>query len=146
MQNRPIGSRAERAVWYAAGLRFTCTRCRQCCTGAPGYVWVTQDEIARMAAASGLSVQEFADSCCRRVWLRVSLKERDNGDCILLGEAGCRLYSMRPSQCRAFPFWEANLRSRQAWESVKARCPGVGRGHLYTRQEIEQILALGQST
>ena len=26
--------------WYRDGLRFECTRCGHCCTGAPGYVWV----------------------------------------------------------------------------------------------------------
>ena len=99
-----------------------------------------------MAEHGGLSVQEFSDRCCRRVWWRVSLKERDNGDCVLLDEQGCSSYPVRPAQCRAFPFWEANLRSRQAWEAVKERCPGVGRGRLYTREEIEEILALGRST
>ena len=33
----------ESAPWYRDGLRFTCTRCGNCCTGAPGYVWVDAD-------------------------------------------------------------------------------------------------------
>ena len=29
--------------WYADGLPFTCTQCGDCCTGDPGYVWVTDE-------------------------------------------------------------------------------------------------------
>ena len=32
--------------WYAAGLRFFCTQCGDCCSGAPGFVWVNEEEIA----------------------------------------------------------------------------------------------------
>src|SRR5207248_8895996 len=32
--------------WYQDGLAFTCTRCGKCCTGEPGFVWVTDDELA----------------------------------------------------------------------------------------------------
>ena len=37
-------------TWYQDGLAFECTRCGACCTGAPGYVWVNDEEIARLAA------------------------------------------------------------------------------------------------
>ena len=36
--------------WYAEGLRFKCTECGQCCTGAPGYVWVNEEEVAFVVA------------------------------------------------------------------------------------------------
>ena len=31
--------------WYGGGLRFTCTQCGNCCTGQPGYVWISKKEI-----------------------------------------------------------------------------------------------------
>jgi uncharacterized protein len=45
--------------WYRDGLAFACTGCGDCCTGAPGYVWVTRAEIEAMAAALGLAPAEF---------------------------------------------------------------------------------------
>ena len=45
--------------WYRAGLKFECTGCGDCCTGAPGFVWVTQVEIQQMAAVVGLGVERF---------------------------------------------------------------------------------------
>ena len=38
-------------VWYAGGLRFQCTQCGDCCSGAEGYVWVNQAEIDALAGA-----------------------------------------------------------------------------------------------
>ncbi len=38
------------APWYQDGLAFTCTQCGKCCTGDPGFVWVTDEEIAALAA------------------------------------------------------------------------------------------------
>jgi len=126
-------------VWYADGLQFTCTRCNQCCTGPPGYVWVTDEDIVRMALHAGLMPDEFARRHCRRAWWRVSLKELANGDCVLLTPQGCSVYPVRPSQCRTFPFWPDHLRSRRRWEALKSRCAGVGQGRLYGREEIERI-------
>ncbi|MCA9080037.1 MAG: YkgJ family cysteine cluster protein, partial [Planctomycetaceae bacterium] len=35
--------------WYHAGLPFSCTQCGDCCTGSPGFVWVTEDDIRAIA-------------------------------------------------------------------------------------------------
>jgi hypothetical protein len=36
-------------TWYADGLQFTCSQCGNCCTGGPGYVWMSKEEIVRLA-------------------------------------------------------------------------------------------------
>ena len=43
--------------WYHAGLRFECIACGDCCTGAPGFVWVNKEEIELSAACIGLSIR-----------------------------------------------------------------------------------------
>ncbi len=145
-----MGSRAQDTetdvVWYEGGLRFSCTKCRDCCAGEPGYVWVKRDEIERMAASVGLPLKEFAAQHCRKVWWRISLREHPNGDCTFLTPDGCAVYAVRPAQCRTFPFWPDNLRSRQSWDYVGARCPGMGRGKLYSRDEIDVIIDDSTST
>ena len=45
--------------WFEKGLRFECTGCGDCCTGAPGFVWVNRDEIADLAQSVGLNVPDF---------------------------------------------------------------------------------------
>jgi len=57
------------------------------------------------------------------------------------GQRGCRVYSVRPAQCRTWPFWEGNLASPEAWEKSTRRCPGMNHGRHYSWQEIAAVLA-----
>ncbi|HLU48080.1 MAG TPA: YkgJ family cysteine cluster protein [Planctomycetota bacterium] len=124
--------------WYAEGLRFRCTQCGRCCTGSPGYVWMGEQEIERLARFLSLTVEEFGKRYLRRVGRRLSLIEKANDDCIFW-ENGCTVYPARPDQCRTFPFWPENLESREDWDGVAEECPGVNRGKLYSVEEIERI-------
>ncbi len=130
-------------VWYAEGLRFGCTGCGRCCTGAPGYVWVTEQEIQEMAHHIQLPIDLFYRRYVRRVGQRLSLIERRNGDCVFLRDGKlCEVYPQRPRQCRTFPFWPLALRDRQGWESLREDCEGIDHpdGKLYTAEEIERSL------
>jgi uncharacterized protein len=119
--------------WYRDGLAFTCTRCGACCTGAPGYVWVTPEEIERLADFRGLSVREFAAKFVRRVGHRHSLIERPGGDCIFWDKtAGCTVYPARPVQCQTWPFWPENVEAPEEWDRVRSVCPGSGKGQVYS--------------
>jgi len=132
-----LRNRGER--WYGEGLRFQCRRCNACCGGAPGYVWVDRDDVARMAEYLGMSPRAFSSIYCRRVWWRTSLRERGNGDCILLTEDGCAAYAVRPPQCRAWPFWPDNVDTPEHWAETRSRCPGAASGKLYSAEQIDRI-------
>src|SRR5690242_4772461 len=101
---------ADEQPWYQDGLRFRCTQCGHCCTGAPGFVWVTDDEIASIAAFLKLPVAEMTALHTRIEHRSRSLREKANGDCIFYDKSvGCTIYEARPGQCRTWPFWESNL-------------------------------------
>jgi Fe-S-cluster containining protein len=124
--------------WYKDGLRFECVRCGGCCRGEPGYVWVRGPEVAAMAQLLDMDFREFMDKYCRAAFGDVSLKELPNGDCVFWSEEGCRIYPVRPVQCRTFPFWREYVRSARSWRRAGRRCPGVGRGRLFSAEEIQQ--------
>lgn len=128
----------KRLPWYKDGLNFTCTQCGNCCTGAPGVVWVTEAEIAQMAELRGLSVKEMRQSHTRVVEGRTSLTEHENGDCTFFDPKTrrCGVYAARPAQCRTWPFWNSNLESRDAWDTMCESCPGAGHGEFVPLEEI----------
>lgn len=127
--------------WYREGLAFTCTQCGDCCTGAPGYVWVDAAEIERLHHRLGISRDEFTMRFVRRVGPRLSLIERPNGDCIFWDrEQGCTVYEARPEQCRRWPFWTSNVSTPHDWERTCEICPGSGQGRVYSVEEIEAAL------
>ena len=130
----------KKQPWYQQGLSFQCSQCGDCCTGAPGFVWVNKDEIASLAdAVDEADIGQFEKNYVRTVGIRKSLKEFSNGDCVFFdGESRrCTVYEARPRQCRTWPFWESNLRNEEAWEATCEVCPGAGQGKLYQLQSIE---------
>ena len=128
--------------WFEDGLAFECTRCGACCTGAPGYVWVNAEEIARIAAFRGETTEKFSRKFVRRVENRLSLVEKPGGDCIFWEQgSGCTVYPARPVQCQTWPFWPENIESREDWEHVTGVCPGSGTGRLFTVEEIRATAA-----
>ncbi len=127
--------------WYADGLRFQCTQCGNCCTGAPGFVWVNKEEIEALAQLIGIrDVDEFERLYVRKIGMRKSLVEFPNGDCVFFDneKRTCTVYAARPRQCRTWPFWNSNLRSPQAWQETCQQCPGSGKGKLYSLEQIQK--------
>jgi len=125
--------------WFSGGLRFQCTQCGDCCTGAPGYVWVNKEEIQALADQAMMPVAEFEAQFVRTVGVRKSLKEYANGDCVFFDnvQRKCTVYHARPRQCRTWPFWDSNIRTEQAWQQTCEVCPGSGKGQIVP---VEQIL------
>ena len=140
----PKQDKQDAEPWYKDGLRFKCTGCGDCCTGAPGFVWVNGEEIAALASEVELSVAEFERRYVRSVGARKSLRERKNYDCVFLdGETRkCTVYNARPRQCRTWPFWDSNLRTPENWAATCEVCPGSGVGKLYQLEHIETQRAI----
>jgi len=140
-----MSKRPQRArPWYYRGLKFECTGCGGCCTGAPGYVWVNKAEIEAMAKLVDMTVEQFEKHYVRLVGIRKSLIEHANGDCVLLDnqQHSCRVYSVRPRQCRTWPFWESNLKTEDHWEDMAEHCPGANRGAVVPLRKIRSQLGV----
>lgn len=143
-------SSADAQPWYRGGLSFACTGCGNCCSGpASGFVWLDDEEIQRLAGQLGMTdIDVFERKFVRRVGSRKSLVEYSDGDCIFLdpNSRRCIVYESRPSQCRTWPFWPANLDSPAAWGKAAQSCPGCNQGRLYSLQEIGRIVQAESQT
>lgn len=128
--------------WWAGGLYFSCTGCGRCCRDEPGAVWFTASELAAMASYLGLGDDEFEFIYVCRKYGRQSLREKPNYDCIFLDRDPdrCRIYEVRPSQCRTFPFWPDVLKSKLSWDRYSLTCPGMNTGEFHNYDEIAAYL------
>jgi uncharacterized protein len=127
--------------WYQDGLRFQCSRCGNCCTGEPGFVWVNDEEVATIAKFREEPVEQLIALYTTAVGDDRTLREKTNGDCVFYdGSAGCTIYPVRPRQCRTWPFWESNVKSPHAWQRTCEVCPGSGKGELISAEEITRRL------
>ncbi len=136
--------------WYEGGLAFECQQSGNCCSGEPGYVWVTKAEIRAIARYLGRTDDWLSKEHLRRVALRYSLTEQPDGDCIFLarkdGGTYCKINEVKPTQCRTWPFWRCNLESPDDWNMAAQKCPGMNRGRLHSLSEIEAQLNMKAPT
>jgi uncharacterized protein len=137
----PERGNAREPAWYDAGLRFECTQCGRCCTGGHGFVWLDDDDIARIAGHLGSSLDDFGRRYVRRVGERYALLESSaDGACVFLSADRCTIYEARPAQCRRFPFWDRVLESPQRWREAAETCEGIRpEAPLLDRARIEAI-------
>jgi Fe-S-cluster containining protein len=127
--------------WYADGLRFRCTRCGNCCTGSPGYVWIGPRDEKAIAAHLDVSVRKFRKTYTRLVGHLTALVDKPGGECVFLTEEKrCAIHEVKPRQCLSYPFWGRIMVSREDWEEATANCPGVGQGPLFGSEALEVIL------
>lgn len=127
--------------WFKEGLRFECQRCGRCCRGEPGVVWVNKSEIENISSFLGITQDSFARNYLRSFNGRFSLLEYGNGDCIMY-DNGCKIYAVRPCQCKTFPFWKSNLENKFEWDKLKKTCPGIDKGKLHTLNHIKDNLKI----
>lgn len=115
--------------WYKEGLRFQCTGCGKCCSGSPGYVWISEVEIEAAAKFLNISVEMFKRKYIRQRYNRFALTEikavNNEYDCVFLKDKKCTIYPVRPKQCQTFPWWKQNLNSEESWNLAAKDCEGI---------------------
>jgi len=140
------GAHEKQNPWYSEGLRFHCTGCGKCCTGFPGAVWVSDEEVQKIAEYLHESIESVQEKYTRLIGMneRRSLQEVGKSyDCIFLqNKKFCRIYGARPQQCRTYPWWPSVVESPEAWEDAKSMCEGIEHPEapLVPREVIEKSL------
>ncbi len=131
-------------AWWKDGVRFECQGSGKCCVsrGEYGFVYLTLEDRRALAKHFGLSTRAFSKAYCDKdengYWKVADFHE----SCRFLQGKQCGVYEARPVQCRTWPFWP-EVMSAKAWaKEVAAFCPGVGKGRLWTPEEIKEQLRI----
>ena len=142
--------------FYDDGLRFECNGCSYCCRFEGGVVLLSAEDLERLCCYEELTPEQFKKVYCRTLTddsgkSFLVLKTLSNGDCIFWnkdlcgGKGGCSCYEARPAQCSSYPFWTKILSSEENWNCEGKKCPGINRGSLHLKEEIENQLSVYQA-
>jgi Fe-S-cluster containining protein len=129
--------------WEEKGVRFECQGSGRCCVsrGQYGFVYLTPDDRRQMARVLKMRTAAFTRKFCKKtdgVW---HLKDGDGPECLFLKDGNrCSVYEGRPQQCRTWPFWPEVMNAKSWKKEVATYCPGIGKGRLYSGEEIQAIL------
>jgi len=104
---------------------FKCQNSGNCCK-AGGYVYVTSDNIEKMAKILQTSPIDF----------RQTYTQKDNGwdiiaspnfntNCLLDENNRCKVYEARPLACRTYPNWPSIWQSDKTLIKESKSCPGL---------------------
>jgi len=124
-------------------LRFSCTQCGQCCAAAGDYyVYLSKQESERIRTYLQLSQGWFRRRYLQRlVDGEQVLAPGSDERCIFLDARGkCRIYAVRPVQCRTYPFWPELVDSAAAWNREARRCEGINQGGVIAHSTIRRYL------
>ena len=120
-------------------MRFQCQPgCIRCCE-QKGDVYLTRDDIARLAAYLSLRRAEFRRRyvCGEPPLLR--FRRQRHKHCPFLLADGCSVHAAKPLQCSSFPFWPEILKSATERRKTAAYCPGLNRGALVNLTLAQEI-------
>ena len=114
----------------AEGLQFECQPgCTECCR-QKGFVYLTAEDLPRMAEYTGMTAAAFEKKYVYRTSRQIRLRVPREGMCPFLEENGCSIHPAKLTQCRIFPYWPELIESRREWKKTAGYCPGIGKGPL----------------
>ena len=122
-------------------MRFECQPgCTACCQRR-GFVYLTEEDVARAAEFLGMTARAFEKRYIYRTKNLRRLRIPKSGLCRFLKTDGCSIHPAKPTQCRLFPFWPELTESRREWKRTAGWCPGIGKGDLIQIGTVRNLAA-----
>lgn len=128
--------------WWDGGVQFECQQSGKCCVshGEYGFVYLTLKDRQNIAKELGLSTRAFTKEYCAKTDGVYHIADKGDPTCLFLKNKMCTIYKVRPTQCRTWPFWPETMGAKSWKKDVVKFCPGVNKGKLYSKDEIQSIL------
>ncbi|HOJ49469.1 MAG TPA: YkgJ family cysteine cluster protein [Spirochaetota bacterium] len=140
-----IFNKLSEEFYIPDNFSFDCQNCGNCCRKDTGFVLLLEKDILRICEKINISKKEFIEKYTKRDDIFLSLKEKDNLDCIFWDETtyfkGCKIYEIKPYQCTSYPYWVSVFKNRERFEKTIKNCPGFFKGNKILKKEdiLEKI-------
>lgn len=139
-----ISTRTLRKLLRRETFEFSCNRCNRCCR-CSGTVYFSREDLENITTflRLGRSEKTFLKKRLFRDFQNGYYAYNSSKACYFLDEdQGCRIYPVRPLQCRTYPFWPSNFETGADYRALKKECEGVGhsRGESYSLLQTLRLL------
>ncbi len=106
-----------------AYISYRCVTCGECCKGFGG-IFITPEELTKMARHLGLSEDDFFRDYCETLNRKISIRVGSNGYCVFWKDKLCGIHQVKPTPCRLWPFFKNIVAIEDNWKIAKNNCPG----------------------
>ena len=111
-------------------MRFQCqSGCIRCCE-QKGFVYLTREDIARIAGHLSITRTEFARKYLCGTAPLLRFRKPKLKQCPFLLADGCSIHAIKPLQCSSFPYWPELLANAKERREAAEFCPGMNKGPL----------------
>ena len=122
-------------------IKFKCQGSSNCCVsrGNYGYVYLSSKDTKVLSNFFFLSQYNFIKKFCSYTngFLHL-IEKKGKKNCQFLKNKRCTVYSARPTQCRTWPFWSENMKSKKWNSEIVNFCPGIGKGQIISQDKINK--------
>jgi hypothetical protein len=122
-------------------MRFECqSGCTKCCE-QQGFVYLTEEDIPRLAAFLRMKTAAFEERYVYRTRHLRRLRVPRHAQCEFLKDGGCSVHPAKPLQCASFPYWPELVEkgNKKNWKKTGEWCPGIGKGALVQIQAARAV-------
>jgi uncharacterized protein len=106
---------------------FTCQSCGNCCRREGGYVYVTNNEMEKIAKYKQVTMFEFKQKhVLKQHGWNILSSPTFKTECFLEpGNNNCLIYDARPRYCRRYPDCEDVWQTEESVKEELEFCPGL---------------------
>lgn len=124
MKKKSKTNKSQTSLFQMAMDLFECTQCGTCCRGEGG-IYLSQEEIKRIALFLNLSQQKFLEKYCIKKNGKIYIHIREDGYCHFSRKGRCSIHEVKPAPCRQWPFFPPMLIDQANWEIARNSCPAL---------------------
>ena len=104
---------------------FDCRMCGHCCEGKGGIV-VSPSDLQRLCDFLRMSADAVIAAYGEHVNGKLKIRCGEDGYCIFFRHGrGCIVHEVKPSICKAWPFFRGNIEDAESLALAKEFCPGI---------------------
>jgi Fe-S-cluster containining protein len=104
-----------------------------------GQVYLSEEDLARIANHVHLTPAEFEERHVYRTARLMRLRKPPDRQCMFHKDNKCSIHVVKPTQCRAFPYWPEVIESEKTWDEAAKTCPGMNQGPLIQIELVKTV-------